>query len=142
MEVTTGRAKAIKKEEIVAFDPYQYRSDFPILKEKVHGKPLIYLDNAASTQKPVQVIDTIRDYYLQYNSNVHRAIHALGERATEAFTKQQDDYSYKITHAFSESLTAIFITSAVTMAMAAVIVFTLKERELSRAPAGATPGEA
>ncbi len=64
------------------------------------------------------------------------------ERASQEFTKQQDDYSYKITHAFSESLTAIFITSAVTMAMAAVIVFTLKERELSRAPSGATPGEA
>jgi cysteine desulfurase/selenocysteine lyase len=85
MEVTASQVKAIKKEEKAVFDPYKYRGDFPILNEKVHGKPLVYLDNAASTQKPIQVIDSISDYYLHYNSNVHRAIHALGERATEAF---------------------------------------------------------
>ena len=64
------------------------------------------------------------------------------EQATASFKQQQADYAYKITHAFSESLTSIFVTSAITMAMAAVIVFTLKERELKQAPEGMTPGEA
>ena len=67
------------------FDPNEYRPDFPILNEKVNGKPLVYLDNAATTQKPIQVIDAIQDYYCHYNANVHRAIHHLGERATQAF---------------------------------------------------------
>jgi cysteine desulfurase/selenocysteine lyase len=72
-------------EEKIQFDPHHYREDFPILSEKVHGKPLIYLDNAATTQKPEQVIEAIADYYRHYNSNVHRAIHKLGEEATVAF---------------------------------------------------------
>jgi cysteine desulfurase/selenocysteine lyase len=74
--------KAAKKR---VFDPEKYRKDFPILEELVNGKPLVYFDNAATTQKPIQVIDTIRDYYMHYNANVHRAIHRLGERATIAF---------------------------------------------------------
>jgi cysteine desulfurase/selenocysteine lyase len=80
MEVTATRT-----EEKVQFDPHQYRGDFPILGEEVNGKPLIYFDNAATTQKPNQVIDAISDYYRHYNANVHRAIHKLGEKATEAF---------------------------------------------------------
>lgn len=80
MEMTARRT-----EEKFQFDPHQYRGDFPILGEKVHGKQLIYLDNAATTQKPIQVIDAISDYYRHYNANVHRAIHKLGETATEAF---------------------------------------------------------
>lgn len=67
------------------FDPLHFRPDFPILQEIVNGKPLVYFDNAASTQKPIQVIDAIRDYYYHDNANVHRAIHQLGERATNAF---------------------------------------------------------
>jgi cysteine desulfurase/selenocysteine lyase len=67
------------------FDPEKYRSDFPILQQKVHRKPLIYFDNAATTQKPQSVIDSISHYYTHDNSNVHRAIHQLGERATESF---------------------------------------------------------
>jgi cysteine desulfurase/selenocysteine lyase len=76
---------APQTEEKVQFDPHKYRSDFPILSEKVHGKPLVYFDNAATTQKPLQVINAISDYYRHYNANVHRAIHKLGEQATEAF---------------------------------------------------------
>ena len=53
------------------------RLDFPILKRKVHGKRLVYLDNAATTQKPKQVIDAISDFYTRYNSNVHRSVHTL-----------------------------------------------------------------
>jgi len=66
-------------------DVQNIRSDFPILSERVHGKPLVYLDNAATTQKPRQVIEAVSDYYLHYNANVHRAIHHLGERATSAY---------------------------------------------------------
>lgn len=68
-----------------AFDAEQIRKDFPILQQQVHGKPLVYLDNAATTQKPEAVIQAIVDYYRHDNSNVHRGAHALAERATEKF---------------------------------------------------------
>ena len=61
------------------------RKDFPILQRKVHGKPLVYLDNAATSQKPKQVIDAMDFYYKNYNANVHRSIHELGEEATAKF---------------------------------------------------------
>src|SRR6266851_9691466 len=61
------------------------RNDFPILDQKVHGHPLLYLDNAATTQKPRAVIDALRHYYEQDNANVHRGIHELSNRATAAF---------------------------------------------------------
>src|SRR6185295_19182150 len=61
------------------------RKDFPILKEKVHGKPLVYLDNAATTQKPLVVIETIDRFYSEYNSNIHRGLHLLSEKATAAY---------------------------------------------------------
>ena len=61
------------------------RKDFPILKRRVHGKPLVYFDNAATSQKPKQVIDTIDFYYKNYNANIHRSIHTLGEEATAKF---------------------------------------------------------
>ncbi len=68
-----------------AFDAEQVRMDFPILHQQVNGHPLVYLDNAATTQKPQAVIQAIVDYYQQDNSNVHRGAHALAERATEKF---------------------------------------------------------
>lgn len=62
------------------------RKDFPILKRQLDsGKPLIYLDNAATTQKPLAVINAIHDYYMNYNSNIHRAVHQLAEEATAAY---------------------------------------------------------
>ena len=61
------------------------REDFPALRQQIRGKPLVYLDNAATSQKPMRVIETIEKYYLTENSNVHRGIHLLSERATEAF---------------------------------------------------------
>jgi len=73
------------QEKVKIFDPKIYRKDFPILDQMVHGKPLIYFDNGASTQKPEAVIKTVEDYYLNHNANVHRAIHQLGERATAIF---------------------------------------------------------
>ena len=66
-------------------DPEKLRSDFPILDRQVHDRPLVYFDNAATTQKPRQVIDALRDYYERYNANVHRGIHALSEEATAAY---------------------------------------------------------
>ncbi|MBI3033133.1 cysteine desulfurase [Candidatus Woesearchaeota archaeon] len=61
------------------------RKDFPVLKRKVHGKPLVYLDNAATTQKPRIVIKAMNDYYEQFNANIHRGIHTLSEEATLAY---------------------------------------------------------
>ena len=68
-----------------SYDVQKIRKDFPILHQKVHGKPLVYLDNAATTQKPLAVIDAIENYYRQDNSNIHRGVHTLSERATEAY---------------------------------------------------------
>lgn len=68
-------------------DWQRIRSDFPVLDQQVNGHPLVYLDNAASSQKPRQVIDTISRYYERDNANVHRALHELSNRATEAFEK-------------------------------------------------------
>ncbi len=67
------------------YDIQKIRKDFPILKTLVHDKPLVYLDNAATTQKPQYVIDKMNYYYENYNSNVHRGVHALSQKATEAF---------------------------------------------------------
>ena len=69
-----------------ALNVKRIRQDFPILKRLVSGgKPLVYLDNAATTQKPLSVINSIHDYYMNYNSNIHRAVHQLAEEATLAF---------------------------------------------------------
>ena len=68
-----------------AFDAAALRADFPILQQEVNGHPLIYLDNAATTQKPNAVIDAITDYYRNDNANVHRGAHALSDRATQKF---------------------------------------------------------
>ena len=66
------------------------RDDFPILARQVNGKPLIYLDNAATTQKPQCVIDAISEYYTSYNANVHRAAHALADQATQALENARE----------------------------------------------------
>ena len=66
-------------------DVKKIRQDFPILSRKVHGKPLVYLDNAATSQKPRSVIDALTDYYEGYNSNVHRGVHTLSMEATDGF---------------------------------------------------------
>ena len=63
----------------------RYRGDFPILDRKVHGKPLVYLDNSATSQKPRAVLDALDDYYTRLNANVHRGLHTLSEEATNAY---------------------------------------------------------
>ncbi len=67
------------------FDPVKIREDFPILTRLVNGQPLVYLDNAATSQTPRQVIDAIVDYYSRYNANIHRGVHTLSQEATEAY---------------------------------------------------------
>ena len=65
-----------------AFEVQKVRRDFPILNQRVHGKPLVYLDNAATTQKPQMVIDAMVRSYAEDNANIHRGVHLLSERAT------------------------------------------------------------
>ncbi|MGA0987576.1 MAG: aminotransferase class V-fold PLP-dependent enzyme, partial [Flavobacteriaceae bacterium] len=72
------------------FDVESIRKDFPILKRTVNGKPLVYFDNAATSQTPIQVIDTIVDYYSRYNANIHRGVHTLSQEATEAYEKARE----------------------------------------------------
>jgi cysteine desulfurase/selenocysteine lyase len=67
------------------FDVAAVRADFPALHQRVHGRPLVYLDNAATTQKPVAVLDALRHYYEADNANIHRGVHTLSERATAAY---------------------------------------------------------
>ena len=67
------------------FDVQKVREDFPILQRKINGKPLVYLDNAATSQTPKAVIDCIVDYYSKYNANIHRGVHTLSQEATEAY---------------------------------------------------------
>jgi cysteine desulfurase/selenocysteine lyase len=63
----------------------EIRQDFPILDRQVHGRPLVYLDNAATSQKPLAVIEAMDDYYRRYNANIHRGVHTLAEEATQAY---------------------------------------------------------
>ena len=65
------------------YDINKIREDFPILSREVHCKPLVYLDNAATTQKPLVVLDAMRNEYLNQNANVHRGVHYLSQKATE-----------------------------------------------------------
>ena len=69
------------------------RVDFPILRRKIGGKPLVYLDNAATSQKPKAVIDAIDRYYHEYNANVHRGVHRLSEEATVAFEQSREEFA-------------------------------------------------
>jgi len=73
-----------------ALDVEKIRKDFPILQQEVHGKPLVYLDNAATAQKPSVVIETLDQYYREYNSNIHRGVHALSEKGTAAYEESRE----------------------------------------------------
>ena len=74
----------------MAFNVAEIRAQFPILKRTVNGAPLVYLDNAATSQKPQQVIDCIVDYYSKYNANIHRGVHTLSQEATDAYEKARE----------------------------------------------------
>jgi cysteine desulfurase/selenocysteine lyase len=92
------------------FDVQAIRRDFPILSRQVHGKPLVYLDNAATTQKPRAVIEALVHYYEQQNANIHRAIHTLGEEATEAYEETRAKVAQFINAPRPESI--VFTRSA------------------------------
>ncbi|MFB6346541.1 MAG: cysteine desulfurase [bacterium] len=72
------------------FDVDEVREDFPILNQEINGEPLVYFDNAATSQKPESVIDAIDEYYREYNSNVHRGAHSLSDRATQAYEDSRE----------------------------------------------------
>jgi cysteine desulfurase/selenocysteine lyase len=88
----------------MSLDVARIRKDFPILERKVHGKPLVYFDNAATSQKPRQVIDALVRYYEEYNANIHRAVHTLGEEATAAYEATREKVAKFINAPSSECI--------------------------------------
>src|SRR6516164_8211904 len=75
----------LPKEAIIGFDVEALREDFPVLKQTVHGKPLVYLDSAATAQKPTVVVDAIRHFHEVDCANIHRGVHELSQRSTAAY---------------------------------------------------------
>ena len=93
------------------FDVEKIRKDFPILNRKVNGKPLVYFDNAATSQKPQVMMDAIVDYYSNYNANIHRGVHTLSQEATNAY----EEARIKIQHHFNAAKShEIILTSGTT----------------------------
>jgi len=86
----TIHAHTVSDERGTSLDIAKIRADFPILGQTVHGKPLVYLDNAATTQKPASVIDSMDSYYRTLNANIHRGVHYLSETATEAYEQVRE----------------------------------------------------
>ena len=78
---------------IKSFNPNKIRDKFPILNKKINNNQLVYFDNAATTQKPIQVIESINKYYSEYNANIHRGIHTLAEKATQEYEKTRKTVS-------------------------------------------------
>jgi len=110
--VTTGQSMTAAGSSSIGesrLDVEQIRQDFPILGQQVNGKPLVYLDNAATAQKPRVVIDAIQEYYQTYNSNIHRGVHHLSQVATEAYEKARVK-AQRLLNA-SESREIIFVRS-------------------------------
>jgi cysteine desulfurase/selenocysteine lyase len=87
MTAVTNTVRSPERASQTEFDVYKIRAEFPILARKVHNKPLVYLDNAATSQKPQAVIDAIVHYYTTENANIHRGVHALSELATESYER-------------------------------------------------------
>lgn len=87
-----------------SLDVYAIRQQFPVLNREVKGNPLVYFDNAATSQKPQVVIDALIQYYTTYNANIHRGIHTLAEEATAAFEKTRDTVQHFIHAASREQI--------------------------------------
>ena len=83
---------------------WNYKKDFPILFQKIHGKPLVFLDSAASSQKPQQVIDAISTYYSTDHANVHRGVYELSARATKLFEETRIKIKNKIHAPFAHEI--------------------------------------
>jgi cysteine desulfurase/selenocysteine lyase len=111
VKASQGAKKVQEHGEVgAAFDVARIRRDFPILHQRVHGKPLVYLDNAATTQKPQAVIDALVHYYTTDNANVHRGVHLLSERATEAYENARITAQHFLNAA--ESCEIVFVRGA------------------------------
>ena len=93
------------------FDVQSIRKDFPILNREVNGRPLVYFDNAATSQTPKQVIDVIVDYYSRYNANIHRGVHTLSQEATDAYEKARETLR---AHLNAKEASEIIFTSGTT----------------------------
>ena len=91
-------------EEVDTLNSEEIKKDFPVLHQKVNGHDLVWLDNGATTQKPIQVIDKISDYYKNYNSNIHRGAHTLAARATDAYEEAREKVQRFINAATSEEI--------------------------------------
>jgi len=96
------------------FDPLPYRADFPLLERNIHGKPLVYFDNANTAQKPRAVIEAVDRYYRVFNANVARAVHTLGEEATSAYEATRDKIARFIN---APSRDEVIFTSGTTQAI-------------------------
>jgi len=90
MTVATKSPSQNAKSPIAIFDAHKIRGDFPILYRTVNDKPLVYLDNAATTQKPRAVIDAITRYYESHNANIHRGVHYLSQFATHEYEASRE----------------------------------------------------
>jgi len=95
----------------MTFNVENIRKDFPILERKINGKSLIYFDNAATSQTPISVIESISDYYKKYNANIHRGVHSVSEEATEAYESSRKKIQKHFNANFSEE---IILTSGTT----------------------------
>jgi len=85
-------------------DIEKIKKDFPILTRKIGLNDLVYLDNTATTQKPLQVIDAIKDYYMEHNANVHRGIHTLSEEASEMYDNSRKTVARFINAVYPEEI--------------------------------------
>lgn len=110
--VCTGVIPSTKDWDVTAstFDVYKIREDFPVLKRWVHGKPLVYLDNAASNQKPQAVIDALDQVYSNYYSNIHRGVHLLSQESTNAYEEARGKVQNLLNAAHSKEI--IFVRNA------------------------------
>jgi cysteine desulfurase/selenocysteine lyase len=105
---------AVQQPATTTFDPLRHRVDFPLLARRIHGKPLVYFDNANTAQKPQSVIAAVDRYYREYNANVARAVHTLGEEATSAYEAARDKLAKFINAASRDE---IVLTSGTTQAI-------------------------
>ena len=104
MESLEQGLSTLHYEEADTLNTEQIKKDFPVLRQKVNGHDLVWLDNGATTQKPNQVIDKISDYYRTYNSNIHRGAHTLAARATDAYEEAREKVQRFINAATSEEI--------------------------------------
>lgn len=104
MSVSQLKDEKLNADQAQPLDIAKIRAEFPVLDQKVNGKPLIYFDNAATTQKPLEVIEAINNYYTGINANIHRGIHTLAERATAAFEETRKTAQRFLNAAYSEEI--------------------------------------